>query len=120
MVDSIPFEEALSIAGAQKLDKEEVNLYVRDQHRNIVEAKGATHYGIATIVKRLCESIFRNSLDVRAVSHYVEEYDVCMSLPCVIGREGVIRTMKPVLAAEEMEKLKSCGKSLKSLCQKYQ
>jgi len=56
---------------------------------SIITAKGATAYGIASIVSSICESILLNQQHVRPVSHWVESLDTYISLPAVIGHGGV-------------------------------
>jgi L-lactate dehydrogenase len=40
---------------------------------------------------------------------------VCLSLPAVIGREGVVRTVKMVLSKEEEKKLEDSAKVLRDM-----
>ena len=65
---------------------------VRDSAYEIIEKKGATYYGIAMAVRRICESIIRNEHSILPISslicgHYGLE-DVCMGVPTVVGRNG--------------------------------
>jgi len=80
---------------------------------DIIEAKGATLYGIGSCVASLCESIAFDRRDIRPVSIYNESYDVCFSQPCVIGRKGIERIIPCPLNAEENEKLMNSVKAIK-------
>lgn len=54
----------------------------------IIKAKGATYFGIAAIVSSICECIFLDQKHIRPLSIYSESLKCCLSLPCVLGRQG--------------------------------
>lgn len=60
----------------------------------IIAGKGATYYGIATAISRLVETIASDSLRVVPLSVPLSgEYgleNVALSLPCILGRAGVV------------------------------
>ncbi|RAH43227.1 l-lactate dehydrogenase [Aspergillus brunneoviolaceus CBS 621.78] len=67
----------------------------------IVRAKGSTEYGIAAVIARLCAAILGDERSVYAVSHFQAEFGCCFSLPAVVGREGVVRTVAVELKEAE-------------------
>ncbi|MEW6524020.1 MAG: L-lactate dehydrogenase [Bacillota bacterium] len=82
---------------------------VRDAAQDIIERKGATYYAIALGLARITESIVRDQKSVLTVSTLVEDYlnlsDVYIGLPCVIGRDGVEKVIRPRLDQDETERL---------------
>ena len=82
---------------------------VRDSAYEIIEKKGATYYGIAMAVRRICESIIRNEHSILPISslicgHYGLE-DVCMGVPTVVGRNGAETVLDIPLNGLEQRKL---------------
>jgi L-lactate dehydrogenase len=71
----------------------------------IIEGKGATWYGIAGGLVRICRAIGRNEQSVLTVSMLGDEIEgvgpVALSLPRVIGRAGITGTIWPTLTREE-------------------
>lgn len=63
----------------------------------IIENKGATQWGIASIITQLCEAVLRHEKSIKPISWWVEEVGVCLSIPAVVGESGVISVL-PILA----------------------
>ena len=83
---------------------------VRAAAYTIIEGKGATWYGIGAGLARIVGAIIddeRTVLSVSQVSDDIEGVqDVALSLPRIVGREGIIATLMPELDAEERAALK--------------
>lgn len=112
-IGGIPLASALP--QGVSVDKEAVAQDTKNRAASIIENKGATNYGIGGVVKSLCQSLLFDQREVRAVSHWQEELGVCLSLPAVLGREGVVRTVKIDLDEEEEGNLKKSAKALKEV-----
>ena len=90
---------------------------VKNSAYKIIEAKGATYYAIAESVKRIIAAIVRDENAILPVStlvsgHYGLE-DVCMSLPCVVNRQGIHRILEIPLNDEEHRRLQSSAATLR-------
>jgi L-lactate dehydrogenase len=81
---------------------------------SIIAAKGATAYGIASVVSSICESILLNQRHVRPVSHWIESMQAYISLPAVLGHGGVQKTVKVPLDETEKELLRKSVEEIKS------
>ena len=86
----------------------------RDAAYHIIERKGATYYGIGMGLVRIVEALLRGQSTVLSVSTLISNYygieDVYLSLPCVIGHDGVKKFMRLPLNEKEMDGLqKSAG-----------
>ena len=70
---------------------------VRDAAYHIIELKGATYYAIAAGLEHIVESILRDQNTILTVSGLLRDCygvsDVSLSLPMVIGRQGISRTL---------------------------
>ena len=78
---------------------------VRSAGYRIIEGKGYTSYGIATAVVRIAEAIVRDEHEVLPVSAWLTGQfginDLCLSLPCILGANGIESIVKPELTASE-------------------
>ena len=90
---------------------------VRRAAYRIIEGKGATWYGIGAGLARIVQAVRddqRAVLSVSIVTPGVEGVsDVALSLPRVVGRDGVVATLMPELAADEAAALKRSAELLK-------
>ena len=89
---------------------------VRDSAYHIIDYKGATYYGIGMSLLRISEAILRNENSVLTVSVLLNgEYgldDVCLSVPCVVGKDGIRQIIEAPLDFDEMVGL---GRSAEAL-----
>ena len=92
---------------------------VRDSAYEIIKRKKATYYGVAMAVKRICEAIIRDEKSVLPVSaiqrgNYGVQ-DIALSMPAIVGRDG-IEAMVPIrLNAAEYTKLSESAATLKKV-----
>lgn len=100
---------------------DEVKARIDDDVRNaaykIINGKGATFYGIAGALCRICQAITTNEYAVLTVSSHHSEVagvkDVCISMPTVIGKRGVHDVLYPELDAKETAQLKESVEKMK-------
>jgi L-lactate dehydrogenase len=88
----------------------------RDAAYHIIERKGATYYAVAAGLMRIVEAILRDQGTVLSVSSLIHDYygidDVYFSVPTVIGRVGVERTLRLGMNAEEASGLRRSAELL--------
>lgn len=115
MVANIPIAEYCDMVGLTWNDavKKDLMYQVRDMGAEIIQRKGRTHYGIATCVAYLAEAVIHNRKIVASVSSVLQgEYgirDVAVSVPSLIGQNGIEKRLIEELRPEEIEYLR-CGK----------
>jgi L-lactate dehydrogenase len=84
----------------------------------IIERKGRTDLAIGTVIAYLVDAIFGDERSVQPLSVPLEgEYglrDVCLSLPCVLGRGGVEARVVPQLDASEHAALRASADALRA------
>lgn len=92
---------------------------VKDSAYEIISKKQATYYGIAMAVKRICECIVRDEksiLPVSSMQHGIYGMEgIALSMPAVVGLNGVESHVPIALDEEEMEMLKRSADTLKEV-----
>ncbi len=100
-------------------DLEEIEVHVRNSGARIINWKGATYYAIALTVKRICECVLGDSNSILPVSSLIHNRygidDVCISLPCIVGSEGIKGFVNPPLTDEELVLLQKSGKAMRDV-----
>ena len=92
---------------------------VKDAAYEIIKKKGATYYAIGLATAKIVSTILNNNRSVLTVSTLVEnEFDgeidgVYISLPCVVGRNGIITRLHLEYSYEEVLKLILSANKLK-------
>jgi len=123
-IAGIPMEEYCADQDHADLDEEEIINEVRTAGAEVIKRKGATFYAIAMSVNKICDSILRDSNNIITVSTMMNgKYgidDVCLSLPCVIGSNGIEREVSPKMTEEEIEKLRASAKALRAVIDQIQ
>ena len=120
-VSGIPLNRFCEMRG--HFEHEEATRRIAEEVKNsayeIIAKKHATYYGIAMSVKRICEAIVRNERSILPVSCLMHgEHgitDVVLSMPAIVGKDG-IETQVPIsLSREEEEKLIESADTLKKV-----
>jgi L-lactate dehydrogenase len=87
----------------QYLDK--IFEQVKNAAYQIINLKGATYYAIGLGLTRIVESIIRDENAILTVSSLLHDYygvsNLCLSVPSIVNKNGVIQTIK--LPLEEAE-----------------
>ena len=95
---------------------------VKNAAYEIIERKTATYYGIAMALKRICEAIVRDEKSVLPVSNMMHGAygidDITLSMPAVVGKNGVEVQMPISLSMEEATALKKSADILKETAKK--
>ena len=100
-------------------DMREIADSVKNSAYEIIEKKGATYYGIAMSVKRICEAIVRDEKSILPVSSIQKgNYgisDVSLSMPAIVGKHGVEALVPIELSSKEQEDLLKSANTLKKV-----
>lgn len=90
---------------------------VRNAAYKIIDGKGATFYGIAGALCRICMAISNNEYAILTVSSHHQciegVNDVCLSLPTVLSKKGILKTICPTLSKDESAALKISAEKIK-------
>ncbi|MFZ2206480.1 MAG: L-lactate dehydrogenase [Microgenomates group bacterium] len=89
----------------------------RDAAYKIIAAKGATYYAIGVVINQLIHAILTDAKRVYPLSITLDgEYGhkgVSLSVPCVLGRNGIERIIELPLSEEEQLKMQLSVETLK-------
>lgn len=89
----------------------------------IIEGKGATNYAVALAGSRIIEAILKDEHRILPVSSLLEHYhgisDVCLSVPTVVGREGVGERLEVPMSADELAGLRRSAESLRAVARRF-
>jgi len=94
--------------------REELEREVRYANITIIEGIGASQYGIGMVCARLTEMVLRDERAVIPVGCYNPKFGVTLSLPSVVGREGVHRVIEPEMSDAEQQGLQRSAEAIKS------
>lgn len=117
-VSGVPLADFCEMCGHFEHEKNmnRIAQEVKNSAYEIIEKKGATYYGIAMSVKRICEAIIRDEKSILPVSVMMHgEYgikDIALSMPVVIGKEGIEKRIPISLSDHEVNRLKESVKAL--------
>ncbi len=120
-VGGIPLEEfctgrEISICSD---DYPEIDEKVRRAAYHIIAGKSATYYGIGSAIARIVEVILQDERSILTVCTPMPEVagvkDVTVSLPNLVGGEGIIQTFFPNLNETETEALGNSARVVRSV-----
>ena len=98
--------------------KAQIDDCVRNAAYKIIAGKGATFYGIAGALCRICQAITTNEYAILTVSSHHEDVEgvknVCLSLPSVVSKRRVHSVIYPRLSESEHRDLKFSAEKIKS------
>ncbi|THY70501.1 L-lactate dehydrogenase [Aureobasidium pullulans] len=111
-VGGVPLELALPDTS---IDKEAIAEDTKKKAAAIMESKGATAFGIGGVAASICKSILFDQCNIRPISHYQKDMDVCISMPVVLGRKGIVRQIPMKLNDGEKKEVQQSAKSLREI-----
>ena len=118
-VAGVPINKFCEVRGhfAHQEAMERIAQEVKMSAYEIIERKKATYYGIAMAVKRICECIVRDEKSVLPVSNMMHGAfgitDITLSMPAVVGRNGIELQMPITLNDKEAKALQESAALLK-------
>ena len=118
-VSGLALEDFCRIRGQDlgREDRERLYREVRDSAYEIIRRKGATYYGIAMAVGRIAACIVKDERAVLPVSVALNgQYGMeglALSLPSIVGREGVQEILEIPLSQEEQAELEASAAQMR-------
>ena len=94
--------------------RDEIEREVRYANITIIEGIGASQYGIGMVSARLTEMVLRDERAVIPIGCYNPSFGVTLSLPSVVGRDGVQRVLQPEMSDKEMEQLQRSADAIQA------
>lgn len=121
MVSGVPINDFCELRGHYNHDEatEQIAENVKNSAYEIIRKKKATYFGVAMAVRRICEAIIRDEKSILPVSNLMHgEFgidNVALSMPAIVGADGVEKLVPISLDEEEREKLLESAKTLKRI-----
>ena len=110
-IGAIPLEEfcALRNVTLNEETRDQIDQQVRFAGREIIAGKGATFYGIGSALAQIVNTVINDRQSILTVGSPVEEVagvrDVTVSLPHLVGGQGILATFPLPLSETEQTKL---------------
>ncbi|MBQ7156033.1 MAG: L-lactate dehydrogenase [Synergistaceae bacterium] len=120
-VSGVPLYDFCKMRGHTHFEEasREIEDSVRNSAYEIIRRKHATYYGIAMAVRRICEAIIRDEKSVLAVSSIMKDVygveDVALSMPSIVGKDGIEDLMPVRLDVAEQRKLRESAQVLREV-----
>lgn len=120
-VGGIPLEEFCHLQSASVCDedKEAIDEQVRKAADHIIRGKGATYYGVGSAIARISEVVLLDLRSILTVCTPMPEIagvsDVTVSLPHLVGGQGILATIQPRLSEAEQAALQASARLIRGL-----
>lgn len=124
---SFPVWSTANIAGVNlkyfkkysKKAMDKIYLKTKNAAYEVIAKKGATYYAIGLGISKIVSAILSDQNEVIALSTYLNRYygvsDVCLSVPCVINRNGIKEQILMPLNALEKKQLRKSASVIKGI-----
>jgi L-lactate dehydrogenase len=104
-VGGTPIDDLLAQSGQSSEEfRRSVEQDVRFANITIIEGTGASQLGIGMVTARIADAILRDEHAVIPIGFYNPIYSVTISLPSVLGRQGVSQILEPEMSEDERKK----------------
>jgi L-lactate dehydrogenase len=117
-LDDFCAQHRVDICGERRVEIEDM---VRHAAYHIIEGKGATNYGIGAALARIVNVILRDQRSILTVCTPLKEIvgieDVTISIPKLVGGNGILDTFPPTLNHEETAALQRSAQIIKDAIQ---
>jgi L-lactate dehydrogenase len=123
-VGGIPLEEFYQLRGVtlDEAARASIDGQVRNAAYHIIQGKGATYYGIGSALARIVNTILSDQRTILTVCTPTADVagipDVTISLPRLVGGEGILATFMPPLNEQESQSLAASARVVKDAIEK--
>src|ERR1700761_9533696 len=112
-IAGVPVASLLRQRGEHLADlRSKIENEVRYANITIIEGHDASQYGIGIVSARIAEMILRDERRPGPIGSLQREFGVTLSLPSVVGRDGVIEVLTPELSDEERAALAKSARTM--------
>jgi L-lactate dehydrogenase len=92
----------------------EIEREVRFANITIIEGIGASQHGIGMVCARIAEIVLHDERAVIPIGSFNSRYGVTLSLPSVLGRQGVAQVFEPEMSEDERQALSRSAEALRA------
>lgn len=114
-----PIDEIAKLRGVtiNDEDRKKIDYSVRHAAYSIIEGKGATYYGVGGAISSIVDAIMHNRRTILTVASHTPSVgsvsDVTLSMPRIIGGEGIVATLPTPLSRPEESALEESAKVIR-------
>jgi L-lactate dehydrogenase len=114
-VAGVPVLDVLQDADSSPANLEQsIEHAVRYANIAIIEGNLASQYGIGMVSARIAEIVLRDERAVIPIGSYNPRYDVTLTMPSVLGRNGVVKILEPEMSQAERLALERSAETLRN------
>jgi len=114
-VAGVPVGKLLEKRGEKLADvRAQLEKDVRYANIAIIEGHDASQYGIGIVSARIAEIVLGDEHAAIPIGSYQRGFGVTLSLPSIVGRQGVVAVLEPELTAEERAALEKSAQTLRA------
>jgi L-lactate dehydrogenase len=111
----VPVLEAIHSTGSDTTKLQQtIEHEVRYANIAIIEGIQASQYGIGMVSARIAEIVLRDERAVIPIGSYNPHYRVTLSMPSVLGRDGVVQILEPEMSEGERLALERGAETLRN------
>ncbi len=125
-IGAVPLVDWTGIGGKGPLTeevRERIAREVVESAYRIIEGKGATNYAVALAGSRIIEAVLKDEQRILPVSSLLQDYhgisDVCLSVPTLVGGQGVGERLEVPMSADELAGLRRSAEALKVVARRF-
>jgi L-lactate dehydrogenase len=114
-VAGIPVLDVLRRAdGSHARLQQSIEQAVRFANIAIIEGNMASQYGIGMVSAHIAEIVLRDERAVIPIGSYNPRYGVTLSVPSILGRDGVVEILEPDMSTDERHALEHSAETLRN------
>jgi L-lactate dehydrogenase len=114
-IGGVPIIELLARSGENAEEfRRDIEREVRYANIMIIEGIGASQHGIGMVCARIAQMILHDERAAIPIGCFNARYGVTLSLPSIVGRDGVLKTFEPDISENEREALQRSANTLKA------
>jgi L-lactate dehydrogenase len=113
-VAGVPILEEIERRGQRRHEfRKRIEADVRYANITIIEGNNASQYGIGMVSARLAEIILRDERALIPIGSYHAAYGATLSLPSVVGRDGILEVIEPDMSDDERQALRRSAETIR-------
>ena len=112
-VGGVPILDEIERRGLRRQEfRKRIEADVRYANITIIEGNNASQYGIGMVSARIAEIILRDERAVIPIGSYHEAYGATLSLPSIVGRDGIVEVIEPDMSDDERQALRRSAETI--------
>jgi L-lactate dehydrogenase len=113
-VAGVPILEEIERRGQRPQEfRKRIEADVRYANITIIEGNNASQYGIGMVSARIAEIILRDERALIPIGSYHAAYGATLSLPSIVGRDGILEVIEPDMSDDERQALRRSAETIR-------